>query len=378
MKQILKTYAPVPFYFVNDEIDEREILRQLDCMKENGIKAFYLHVRDGIRKSAYGTDEFFGKAEFIVREAAKKGLFVWLYDEDSYPSGNAGGNLVFDRPELQARGINAEKISVGKDGFARKVLGKASGISGYIITKKDGKEHCVRADNCFGAVRRHWYKRELDKAYYVDMSDLKYKHVRASTCYTETMFEIKAPEDAEVYAVYRLPAVTDNRYGTQTDCLNPETAKEFISRIHDNYKKYVGDYFGNVIPGIFLDEPSVGGGGLPFTDSFEKKFEKLFGYSPKDHYYKLSADYKGDSASFRRDYVYAVNRMFEENFLLPIKRWCKKNRLLFTGHFIGEEDLLFQALTGCNVYRSVKYLDISSFWIHILNKLILPKMKRLS
>ena len=30
-------FEPTPFYFYNDKFDEKEIITQLDCMKENGI-----------------------------------------------------------------------------------------------------------------------------------------------------------------------------------------------------------------------------------------------------------------------------------------------------------------------------------------------------
>ena len=94
------SYAPTPFYFINDEFDEKEVITQLDFMLKNGIKSFFLHVRDGIVSQAWGTDKFFKNITFLIEKAIERGITPWLYDEDAYPSGQCGGKLAIDRPEL--------------------------------------------------------------------------------------------------------------------------------------------------------------------------------------------------------------------------------------------------------------------------------------
>ena len=59
-------YEPIPFYFLNDTFNEEEVKIQLDVMKENGINAFFLHVRDGITDETYGTAAFFGRLKLIL------------------------------------------------------------------------------------------------------------------------------------------------------------------------------------------------------------------------------------------------------------------------------------------------------------------------
>jgi hypothetical protein len=44
---------------------------------------------------------------------------------------------------------------------------------------------------------------------------------------------------------------------TYLDTMDPEAVKQFIKITHENYKKYCGKYFGSVIPGIFTDEPKL-------------------------------------------------------------------------------------------------------------------------
>lgn len=354
-------YEPIPFYFFNDEFNRDEIIRQLDLMQDAGIKAFYLHVRDGIITEPWGTDRFCDNMKFIIEEAIKRDIKPWLYDEDSYPSGQGGGKIAIDRPELRSYGLIVRKIPKNEQtGYYSAILGKVKGLYGYAVKKGNGSEVVRIIDDCFGPVRRRWYRRDMSKAYYTDMSDLTFKHIRAVTCYTEIMFEAEAEEDEEIYCAYLKPLMTDSRYGTMTDCLNIETTKEYISRVYEKYKKVVGKYFGKEIPGIFMDEPSIGAG-LPFTAELPAFFKKRTGYDFFSQIYKLSSSYKGQSEQFRRDYVESVKKLFIKNFIKPIKRWCKNNNLLFTGHYNSEEDPLIQALYGNDVYENVSVMDIPGF-----------------
>ena len=48
-----------------------------------------------------------------VREARQAGMALWLYDERGYPSGNAGGLVLRDHPEWEARGWLAADTNCG-------------------------------------------------------------------------------------------------------------------------------------------------------------------------------------------------------------------------------------------------------------------------
>ncbi len=353
-------YEPIPFYFLNDTFDKDEAVRQLDVMKENEIRAFFLHVRDGILDEAYGTSLFFERVKIIVSESAKRGIKVWLYDEDAFPSGNAGGLIAFERPELRAYSLKVVKLRPEEihDGVARRILGKVKGLYGYRVDKNGNAK---KIGDCFGTVRRNWYRKDMDKTYYCDMQGkLFFPHVRAATSYSEVMFEAQVEEDEDIYVAYLELVKTDSRYGYQADCLNKETTEEFISRTHEKYAEYVGDYFGSIIPGIFLDEPSAGGV-LPYTKEVEVVFKTKRGYDVSDYYYMLSPEFTGDGRKVRREYIETVTRLFRKNFIGPIVEWCGKHGLKATGHFYGEEDPLSGSLCAQSVYRQSMMTDIPGF-----------------
>ena len=107
-----KDREPIPFYFLNDTFNAEEIKIQLDFMQNTGVSAFFLHVRDGILDEAYGTETYFKRVKFIVEQAAERKIKVWLYDEDSFPSGNAGGQIAIESPELSAYSLFNKKDMV--------------------------------------------------------------------------------------------------------------------------------------------------------------------------------------------------------------------------------------------------------------------------
>lgn len=364
MKRRFEAFEPTPFYFLNDTIDRAEIIRQLDFMKDNGIGSYFLHLRDGITDQAWGTDIFFSNVRFIAEESFKRGITMWLYDEDAYPSGQCGGHVVIDRPELAGRTLAFFKETVKAGQTVRRVLGRSRGVAAYTVKTVDGKEQVKILDNTFGPVRRNWYRINWSSTYYCDYieENQKYDHVRALSAFPEVMFEVEIDEDCELYVVYTVPSGS-GRYSINLDCTLKESFFEYKKRILDRYKQAVGDMFGSKIPGIFIDEPTLGGN---FSSALCEYFYEKYGYSLFDNLYKLCPEYSGNSSDLRRDYASARKEMFRENFLEPIQSWCHENGLKMTGHFVCEEDPLL--ISGQqSIYRQTMLMDIPGFDIITTN-----------
>ena len=57
-----------------------------------------MHVRTGM-DSPYLTEEFMGYIRHCIDEAKDNQMLAWLYDEDRWPSGTAGGRVTAGKPE---------------------------------------------------------------------------------------------------------------------------------------------------------------------------------------------------------------------------------------------------------------------------------------
>ncbi|MFA7205228.1 MAG: glycosyl hydrolase [Saccharofermentanales bacterium] len=83
-------YRSLAFWSWNGKMDKDEMCRQIDGFAENGYGGFFIHSRAGL-EIPYMEDEWFKAYETAVLYAEKTGLTVWIYDEDGWPSGFAGG-----------------------------------------------------------------------------------------------------------------------------------------------------------------------------------------------------------------------------------------------------------------------------------------------
>ena len=80
------------FWALNGKLTEQGVRERVRDFKEKDFGGFFLHARAGL-KSAYLSEEWFAAIGYAVDEAEKCGLEAWLYDEDGWPSGFAGGRV---------------------------------------------------------------------------------------------------------------------------------------------------------------------------------------------------------------------------------------------------------------------------------------------
>src|SRR5271157_6048799 len=82
------------------------IVQDLDRLSANGI--FIVNMSPGRGEPAYLSPEHINQVKFVVREAAKRGMKLWIQDEYDYPSGFAGGKISEQYPQLTMQGLDAD------------------------------------------------------------------------------------------------------------------------------------------------------------------------------------------------------------------------------------------------------------------------------
>ncbi|MBP5308697.1 MAG: hypothetical protein J6Z34_06150, partial [Clostridia bacterium] len=95
----LTDYAPIPFWSWNNELDEKELVKQIRDMKSVGMGGFIMHARMGLTTPYLG-EKWFRCVEVCLDEAKKIGMNGWIYDENGWPSGFAGGELLKEKENL--------------------------------------------------------------------------------------------------------------------------------------------------------------------------------------------------------------------------------------------------------------------------------------
>ena len=83
-------YRGKPFWSWNGRLEAKELERQIEVLKDMGMGGYFCHSRTGLATEYLG-DEWFELINVCAAKGKKEGMETWLYDEDRWPSGTAGG-----------------------------------------------------------------------------------------------------------------------------------------------------------------------------------------------------------------------------------------------------------------------------------------------
>jgi len=282
-----KQFRPSPFWSLNDDLKDEELARQISDFKEKGFGGYFLHSRTGLR-TRYMSKEWMNRIATCLREGKKLDMESWLYDEDRWPSGAAGGLVTKGHDELRSRGLSlVPSPSPAGNYLAVFDLDQKSGCYGMIDPGANA-EHDKIAFEVVLAPKTNWF-------------------------------------NAESYA----------------DLLDSHAVEAFLNLTYDAYAAEFGDDFGEFMPGIFTDEPHFRCGDLPWTEDFPAYFERQNGYDilPRlpDLFYDLP-----NSPKTRYDFWRTTTKMFVETFSKRLYDWCKEHGIALTGHYLHEDNLLSQ------------------------------------
>ena len=314
-----------PFWSWNGELKQDELFRQIGVLKDMGMGGYFMHSRTGLATEYLGED-WFRLINACADEGTRLGMESWLYDEDRWPSGTAGG-LVTAEPKFRQKFITLQTLPAPDFQWS------------------DG---IVAAFAC-----------KLNDTSYTDCERLA-PQGKAPAGKTVLAFSIREADRSSFY-----------NGNTDVDRLNREATEYFIKLTHEKYKENCGDRLGKTISGIFTDEPhhgstfssfgqgnSMAGGMTPWTEGLPAAFQARFGYDIIEHLPELFLHKNGEViAPVKWQYMELLESMFLENWCQPIREWCKRENMIFTGHFLHEDSLVSQAVMQGSLMRAYEYED---------------------
>ncbi len=303
-----KTSRPSPFWAWNDRLEPAELRRQIQLMKQQGYGGFFMHSRVGL-DTDYLSTEWFRAIRACYQSAHELDMEAWLYDEDKWPSGAAGGLVTRSRPDLAPKGLAATRIEASQ--LASSLRDPAT-LAVYAL-RRAGTRRLVSAtrvrkgDRLGGELWRFAWQAQQPSNWY--------------------------------------------NGATYIDTLDPTAVAAFLKVTHDAYQRRVGRYFGPHMPGIFTDEPhyrgaiGVGRGGqgaaLPYTIGLPEYLAQQTGMDLAEVLPDLFFD-SPRSATIRYAYFRCVTQRFLESFTIPYAQRCSRYGLAMTGHMLLEDDLVSQ------------------------------------
>lgn len=300
-------YRGAPFWAWNGDLREEYLAEQIDVFEKMGLGGAHLHVRTGLTLPYLGK-EHMERIRFCTEKFKEKNMLSYLYDEDRWPSGAAGG-LVTKNIKYRAKGLLLTKNVLPEDEFTKF-------LAAYDITldENDDLKCASRVEKdapvADGAFRRYAY-RTIDRG-------------------------------------------PDSWFNGQTyvDTLDPEAMREFIRITYEAYQNTVGDEFGKTVPSIFTDEPQFKFKGhpefarddrdlvIPWTEKLPEEYEKAYGEDILDYLPEMFWELPNGEVSPHRYRLHdMITELFARAFGDQCGKWCDEHGIMLTGHLMLEEQL---------------------------------------
>jgi len=280
-----RQYSSGPLWVWHDMLTDEQIVGTLRDLAGQDVKQVFVHPRPGLM-TPYLSNEWFRLWKLALKEAEKLDMNVWIYDENSYPSGFAGGFVPEAMPESRSKGLQVEEANRPPEWN----------------------------DDIIGVYR---------------LTDNRYQNVTQAVHAGQSL-----PQDNYLVASIKL-AQTSPWYGGKfyTNLIKPGVTEKFLEITMDAYKREVGEQFGKRIPGVFTDEPRLSRAStIAWTDDLDEAFEKRWGYKLTDHLPSLARPI-GDWKRVRHNYRAVLLELFIERWARPYYEYCERHNLEFTGHY---------------------------------------------
>ncbi len=306
-------FRPVPWLCFNNKLSLEEVLKSVDLLFEQGIKAFFIFPIYGM-EIEYLTDEWFDLVKKTVAHCEKIGMSVWIYDDYSWPAGNCGGKLILEHPEFNKRNVYCDSVEVAAgEKFSKEISGSLIGCS--ILS--DGKLEKVNPefiDNTLEWTNNTGKNANLVVSYY-------------APC--------KSP--GANWIIANRGCLWQKDYGLTLefiDWLNPDAIDCFIEMAYERYYNELKPYWKTVIKGFMCDEP--GFFGIHYNEILHAEFEKRYAYKIEDNYEHLFIYINEKTFQVRADFHRLAGEMLAKN-IQKVSNWCLERGVDFTGHYLGEE-----------------------------------------
>ena len=326
-------FRGTPFWAWNSALDKDVLRSQVDIFDEMGFGGFHMHVRQGLETPYLGKD-FFDAIRACADRAEEKNMLAWLYDEDRWPSGAAGGLVT---KTIKHR-VKALVLTTDK---------RENSVNDYHDAKETGAPVFVAA-------------------FSVNINDdgllVSYKRVgEDEECENKRYFYCITAKGGEP------------RYNFQSyvDTLSKEAMDSFKEITYEAFKREVGDRFGKSIPAIFTDEPQTiackslksghdtGRMDTAWTWDFQETFKAAYGFDLVERLPEVFYRTKDESDLSPRYYYYRhLSERFAESFMDNLAEWCKENNVMFTGHLMCEDNLIDITMRCFDPMRSYKNMQL--------------------
>jgi hypothetical protein len=280
-----------------------------------------------------------------VREAKRAGMALWLYDERGYPSGNAGGLVLREHPEWEARGLLVAETECGA-GPVELSVPPGELLLAAAFPTRDGQMDLAKKVDLAAQVREGSLRWSAPEGRW---------HVMV---FTQSRLYEGTHADGNLFE--KMPYV---------NLLMPEPTERFINLTHQRYAEHLGADLGRNFVATFTDEPSLMScylkpmpwRPLPWAPNLPVQFKQRRGYALDASVVPaLIGNAGARGARIRYDFWLTVGELVSANYFGQIQERCRAWNIPSGGHLLMEEGMVAHVPLYGDFFRCARRLDAPS------------------
>ncbi|MFA5865708.1 MAG: glycosylhydrolase-like jelly roll fold domain-containing protein [Phycisphaerae bacterium] len=311
-----------PLFWQHGEPSDR-ILEEIDQMHANGIGGFILESRP---HPDFLGESWWSNLRFILTEAAKRRMKVWVFDDSKFPSGFGAGRIRDLYPQYLKVYLREQHIDA-----AGPMESASFQLKGW-INPEDQLVRVVVARRTDGVDK-------LDADTLIDVTD----KVIDGVLYWDI------PDGYwRVFIFVRTRNGGEDATRDYLNPLDPAAVRAFIDTVYEPHYAHFADEFGKTFAGFFSDEPRFGNHPtyeatlgkcpmvLPYCDTLLTDLSEAWNGAFGTMLPCLWYDAGKLTAKVRYIYMDTVTKLYAVNFTEQIGNWCRDHNVKLIGHVVED------------------------------------------
>lgn len=315
-----KQFMPMPFWHMNGDLNDNEIVRQMKDAKRMNFSGLAILPMYNMTPE-FLSDPYFEKYQLILETAKKMDMNIILYDDTGFPSGTAGGKIERDFPQHVRKSLEKIEIEIKQRPFFKSFVPQGN-LMAAVAMEMNSKER-------------------IDLAPFI-VNKLLTWHVPKKG-------------DWRVQFYMCTPATFWKNY-MPVDAMDPEAVNQFINLTYDEYAKRFSAYFKNTIQLTFFDDVGFLRRERTWTGKFNEKFKEVNGFSPTLYYPALWYNIGLETEAARVAFFNTRSELLAEGYPKQVKDWTEKYGLKNTGHPPGNYGIQPVDMHG-DIFKFFRYTD---------------------
>ncbi len=314
-------------------VNEETIVCDLDTLHARGFRIVTIEAGIGMAEP-YLSEGWFKLVRFAAEQAKKRDMRVIIIDDGKYPSGFVNGKYTLERPELRMKALAlAERVAAPAGETIERDLAPEI-VSAIAIDAENRKTQTLDIRS-----RKIQFKAPADGKWEVVLA--KWQFSTPDTRAVRTLDGSKTKENS------------------MGDLIDPEASRLFIEWTHEQYKKHMGDLFGDPIVAFRGDEPEMTG--VPWTPKIAEEFSKRKGYDVTAYmaaFVLPPAQMSDEQKRAKADYFDVWSELFATYFFDAQAEWCAANGIEATSHLNNDHLMPSLVRTTGDFYRAFRKYQI--------------------